>query len=265
MKINHPLIWFGVGVSVIVAIYFLLSSLSTVDQDLTLAEANYKKAETASTLVEREDGFNQSLQIYKKLEKDYSPTLGNGKLYFNIANIYFQLGQYPLAVAYYLRAQNLMPKNEKVEFNLKITQNKLGVQSVKKTSIFDRIFIFHNFSMPQKLQALFVLSTIAFILGSCFFWYPFHGLKTITFIVTVALLLLLLSLFYTYYLAPSVGVILKANELYQDAGTQYSKVLSSPLLPGTEVDVTGVSGKWLKIKTADGVVGYIPYDSILIV
>lgn len=265
MKINHPLIWFGVGISVIITLYFLLSSLSTVDKDLSLAEANYKKAETATTLSMREDGFNQSLQIYKKLEKDYSPTLGNGKLYFNIANTYFQLGQYPLAIAYYLRAQNLMPGNEKVELNLKITQNKLGIQSIKKTSIFDKIFFFHNFPMPLKLQTLFVLSTLTFLLGSCFFWYPFHGLKTITFIATVALLLLLLSLFYTYYLAPSVGVILKANELYQDAGTQYSKVLSTPLLPGTEVNVIDVTGKWLKIKTADGVVGYIPYDSIQII
>lgn len=267
MKNNlHPLIWFAIGIGFIIAVNLIVSSFDSVDKELATTALTYQNAELAKTLSEREEGFNQSLKVYKRLESEYHPNFGNGKLYYNIANNYFQLGQYPLAAVYYLRAEKLMPNSREVNTNLGITLNKLGIQRTKTASVFDKIFFFHSsLSLPQKLQAMLFVATLLFILGCCLIWKPFTGLKTIAFILGIMFLVLLGSIFYSQYLSPSTAVILKANELYQDAGFQYSKVLQAPILPGSEVTVLNVMGKWIKIKTADGVVGYIPSDGLEII
>lgn len=265
---SHPFVFFGIGLIFVIFIHMLVSQFDTVDQELNNAYKSYQKGENASTLGERIDAFNESLAIYKSLEAKYAPTYGNGKLYYNIGNSYFQLSEYPLAALYYMRALNLMPRDEKVKINLEITNNKLDVKRVISDSIFDKTFFFHHsLSLPERLQTLFVLSCALFILGSFFIWKPFFGLKILTGVTVFCFILLLGSVFYSQYIAPSYGVILKANQLYQDAGIQYRKVLDQPILPGTKVTVLEVfqNGKWIKIATPDGSVGFIPSESMQII
>jgi tetratricopeptide (TPR) repeat protein len=265
---SHPLFLFGLGIVFVIFIHLIVSQFDTVDQELNQSYAAYEKGEQASDIATRKEAFNQSLSIYKHLETTYSPEFGNGKLYYNIANNYFQLSEYPQAVLYYLRAKNLMPRDEKVQNNLDKTLNKLGVKQESQESVFDKVFFFHNrLSLPERLQIFFILSTLLFILASTYIWRPFFGLKAFIAITSLVALLLFFSIFYTQFISPSYAVILKANLLYQDAGQQYANVLDEPILPGTEVKVLEVikEGKWIKIATPDGTVGFIPYESLQVI
>lgn len=265
---SHPIFWFGTGLLFILFTHLFVSQFDKTEEKLNQAYELYLAGEKATTIDKRNEAFNQSLSIYKDLEKSFDPSSSNGKLYYNIANNYFQLNQYPEAILYYMKAEKLMPDDEKLQKNLDIALKKASVDRFPQSSSFNPFLLITNyFSLARILQFLFFTSLILFILGLFFIFFPTKGLKIMIGILSLNFLILLSSIFYSQFISPSYAVILKANQLYKDAGFQYAKVLDIPIKPGTEVKVLDIlqAGRWLKILNQDGTVGYIPYDSIEII
>ncbi len=244
--------------------YVITSSQKTVEnrEELKAAYTHYIKGETADTLGVKEDSFNQALKYYTDLEAGHDPSSGNGKLYYNIGNSYFHLGAYPFAVLYYYKAQNLMPREDKVGNNLQVALAKLGLQEVKEES-WGSIPL----SIPEKLQLFFGLTLAAFFLASLCIWTQWMWLKKGANILMLLGGVLILNLGYLHYLAPIEGVLVKSTPLYRDAGLQYAKVKEEPLLSGAKVEVLDVvkEGQWLKIETPAGQVGYVLHESIRVI
>ncbi len=92
-------------------------------------------------------------------------------------------------------------------------------------------------------------------------------LKRLTHILLGILCFLLLNLICSFYLTPIEGILIAPTGLYRDANWQQPQLLSMPLLEGIKVNVLDIKdeGKWLKIETPTGVVGYIPSSSIRII
>lgn len=236
-------------------------------EKLQEASGSYVEGEKAKTLAERENAFNRALTFYSELASEYQPDFGTGKLFFNLGNTYFQLNQYPMAIYNFEKAFSLLPREEKVKWNLRIAKEKLGIAEETKQSNFDRIFLFHHkLSLPERLQVFFILSLIVLFLSSCYLWFRHHSLRTSLMISLIFWTAILCSLGYTRYLTPLEGIIVKATELYRDAGHQYATVTDNPVLAGSKVEVLDVmpNGKWLKI-TAEGQMGYVPQEAIRLI
>lgn len=239
-----------------------------INTRLQVAYAAYVKGEIANTLSKRQDSFNRSLEIYTDFERQYKPQYGNGKLYYNIANTFFQLEEYPLATLYYYRALALLPRSEKVSSNLKRTLQKLGIEPEKKETVFSNIFFFHHlFSFPERMQAFFGMACIAILFTSLYIWTRKNGFKKSALLTSFLSFLFLLSIGYSHYLDPVEGVIIQSTGLYRDAGTQYAKVVQEPILSGSKVEVLDIlkQGTWLKVVTQEGDLGYLPQESIRII
>jgi len=250
--------------------YFLTATGVTNQsrEDMRKAYVEYVRGETAQTVGERTEAFNKALELYKNLEERYQVEFSDGKLFFNIANSYFQLGEYPWATLYYNRALKLRPRDEKVQHNLKITHEKLGIDPKEERSVFDKLFFFYsNYSFPERMQWFMAFSLVALIFTSTFIWDRKIWMKKVAGATTVLAGVMLLTLGYSHYIAPIEGVIIRSTALYRDAGLQYAKVIDEPVLSGKKVEVLDVlkSGKWLKITTPDGHLGYIPGDAIRII
>lgn len=261
---SSPWFLFLAGALIAISIYFFVSVLSPVGGQLRDAEASYRKGEAATSIGERQEAFNKSLATYLKFEKIYKPEYSNGKLYYNIANNYYQLGEYPTAAYYYWKAYRLAPREANVKSNLDTTNRKLGVAPVSDDSVFRKVLFWHyDFSLPERLQAFFVSIVLLLIAASAYVWSPKAWIKTAIFILSLISLVLLVSVFHSRYIANVEGVLIKATPLYRDAGTQYAKVSPEPLTPGSKVDVLDIvqNGTWLKINTPDGTLGYVPYDA----
>lgn len=232
------------------------------------ADEAYSAGEKASTIAQRQDSFNQALKLYEELESTYNPTFGDGKLYYNIGNTYFQLEEYPWAVLYYYRAQALRPRDSRIVQNLEITQNKLGLKpQAAETSIFQKILFFRTYlSLPEQLQLLFVLGILLLVLLSVRIW-THYSLKYAIYLVSIFWIIMLVNVAYTRYYAPIEGVILKSAALYRDAGEEYAKVSGKPILEGSKVQVVDVvqDGKWLKVLSPTGEVGYLPLTTVRII
>lgn len=232
------------------------------------AYQSYKSAEIAKTIAERKANFNKALGIYNDLETQFNPTFGNGKLYYNIANSFFQVEEYSWAVLHYYRSIALMPREGNPKRNLDVTLEKLGLAKSPELTTFEKIFFFHYLlSLPERLQVFFFIGLL-FVLLTCLtiFW-PKQILKRFCILVGIVLGVLLLSLGYTAYLAPIEAVLVKSTLLYRDAGEQYAKVSDQPVLSGNKVQVLDVlqQGKWLKILTPAGELGFVPYTAIRVI
>lgn len=229
-------------------------------QQIESAFAQYQKGEKAPTIGEREDSFNQALEDYSRLEKEHKPNLGNGKLFYNIGNSYFNLGQYPFAVLYYYKALSLMPREQKVSSNLQAALGKLGVHEEKEIPLFKL-----PLSIPERLQVFFGCSVLAFFLSSFYIWFGYF--KKLSIFFALLAIGLLINLGYHHYLTPVEGVLVKSAPLFRDSGFQYSKVKEAPILSGTKVDVLDIldEGRWIKIETPADEVGYIPSEYLRII
>lgn len=216
----------------------------------------YQEGEKTNQFSTREEAFNRALAIYLELEKQFQLKDGDGKLYYNIANTYFQLGQYAKAVLYYYRALSLRPQDYRVDRNLARALEKLEIKKAKNSSL--------SLPLPFKLQLFSLLCVAFFTCISLYLWFRNRYFKWAAWLLIAPLLLVFLSITYSFYFAPLEGVALRASSIYRDAGAQYARVDSKLLTSGQKVVVLEVvgDGKWLKILGPDGTLGYVPSDTI---
>lgn len=253
------------------AIYLLVQGLPAEplpdDPASMLHEADqfYRTGETAKTVDERKKAFNQALERYSELEQKYQPEFGNGKLYYNIANTYFQLDDLPQSIYYYTRALELSPRDPAARRNLAQAQYKLKLPVAPPPTLSWKSIASASFlSLPERLNLFFWTILLLFVLASFYIWNRSRWLKPLIGIVAAGSLVMLSSLIYSRYIAPQEAVLIHPSNLYRDAGTQYAKVMPEPLQAGLKVEVVNVreSGSWLKILTSDGSLGYVPVDAI---
>jgi len=223
-------------------------------------DESYSRGLTAKTFGERGQAFNAALSYYLELSPRTS-----GKLEYNIANTFFQLEQYPLALLHYYRAYHLMPRDTRVWTQIAETQKKLGISQISDPGVFRKLFFFqHLLSFPERLQIFSAVTLLAFLFGSCYIWFPISWMKRWFWLAGMVSATLLISLFYSWYFEPIEGVMLQPSTLNRDAGLEYARVLDTPIPSGTKVEVVEIreGGRWLKVVAPDGVLGYVPYNSI---
>lgn len=259
-----PLKWFGIGIFLVAVVYLFVSHFSNTQEELKKAEDSYTFGEQAKTIADRKDGFNQALAIYLELNNRFNPSYGNGKLYFNIANTYFQLEEFPLAVYYYTKAKNLRPRDENVKRNLELTLRKIGLEYKEKSSFMRDFILLQTFlSLPYRLCILFSLTIVLFILCSTRIFVANKYLNSAIIVFGLSSILILASIFDSLFLQATQAIITKPVQLSRDAGEQYAKVMDQPVPAGSLVEVVDVvnGGLWLKITTEEGIFGFVPYSS----
>lgn len=260
--ITIPLILFALALITV----FMLFVIRQDDPRLRDADNSYRLGEVAKTVAARKQAFNEALRIYQELEQEYHPTFGNGRLYYNIGNTYFQLEEYPWAILNYLRAQTLMPRDEKATSNLAIAQRKLSLEKADSDSKnVSRLPFFRSYlSLPERLQVFFLLSLLALGFTSAVIWFPKPWLKRGMWVSLFLAGIFLVSLAYTQYFSPLRAVLVQSSDLYRDGGRQYAKVGDTPLPAGVQVEVIDSlpNGKWLKIVSPKGDPGFVPREAI---
>ena len=243
----------------------MLSISSNITKE---ANKSYKEGESSVTVSIRKTAFNHALELYLELENRFQPEFGNGKLYFNIANTYFQLEEYPLAILYYNRASALNPYDKTIQDNLSIALSKAHVLNKTEKTPFKTIFFFHNLlPLPIRFQIFFVFSLTSLLLFSFWFWGFNKKLRLGSLFFLSISIVMFFSLLYTYFLENPSAIIIKPTNLYRGAGTQFAKVSDIPVEAGSKVTVLQFDEdeKWLKIEDNNNIIGFVQSDSIKII
>lgn len=248
----------------------IVGALFQQDPTPLLSEANvsYVEGEKAGNQAERKEKYNRALQAYSSLEDQYHPIMGNGKLYYNLANAFYQVEAYPWAILNYYKAAALSPRNERIQPNLKLAMSKLNLPFTEETSSFEPLSSFHTkLSIPERIQVFCVFTALAFLLFSLYLWTEHYYWRLMGMIFACLTGVMLISLSYSYYLAPLEGVIVRSTLLYRDAGTQYAPVSEDPAPSGQKIRIldTLYNGRWLKVQTPTGTVGFVPSETLRLI
>ncbi|MBS4169456.1 MULTISPECIES: hypothetical protein [unclassified Neochlamydia] len=245
--------------------FFILPFSNSSVPLLEQARAAYQEAAQSNNFFHRRQSLNRLLMIYHSLDKLYCPLQGNGALYSNLAETYFNLEQYPWAAFYFYQSKRLRPRDLEVEFKLKETLAKLNIPSTQSPSLLKKVFSFHFYlSLPERLEILCVFTFLFCSLASLWIWKNWARLKILVGSVALVNLLFFCSIIYSQYFEPIEGVLIHATHLYGEKNLNLALVTLQPLRGGSKVEVleSEEQGRVLKIRTTDHLIGFISQESI---
>lgn len=211
--------------------------------------------------------YDSAARIYEQLiAQEYF----SSEVYYNLANCYYKQDQIPRAILNYERALKLKPHDEDIIFNLKVAQLKVVDKIETVPEIFYRRWIKSVSSvLTTDGWSRFVIACtwILFFFGAIYVLSSRTGMKRISFV------------FASFFLIVTVCAWMLSRQSYFSQVSQKSAVVmsvsayvkSSPgdnntdlfvLHEGTRVDILDDFENWIKIRIANGSVGWIKSSEI---
>lgn len=193
--------------------------------------------------------FQAAARLY---EKALALGFHAGGVYYNLGNAYYRQGHLGKAIAAYLRARRLMPRDGDVLANLDTAraQAEDGVVPPEPPAALRTFLFLHYYaSLDELLWALGIMSAVLFLGMALHAFVPARALRTTA--VIVALLMLPLAAaaaahYYTQFVARTVVITADRAPVRAGYDTSYAEVFT--LHAGTEARLLDRQGAWLKIE-----------------
>jgi len=219
-------------------------------EDAAVADDLYQAALDRLLLVARETGAR------------------NGKLFYNIANTYYRLGDIGQAMLYYRRAQLLIPADRNLQHNIEFVRSvradQVGGSAADRLG--RQIFFWHYlFSPKTRTAALIIVYALAG--GAMALWIAFRSRRhALTAVSAVVIMLFLGSSLFTDWrrLHNTKAGVVTAEEIVarKGDGIAYEPSFVDPLHAGTEVTVRERRAGWLFIALPDGRTTWVPEQAV---
>jgi len=245
------------NVLLVVVLLMALFSHATENQ-LIIAKAN--KAYT--------DGlFTNAVDLYKQVL-----TSGNEswELYYNLGNSYYKMNDFASAILYYEKAKKLDPGNEDINFNLKVTNNKIADKIEPLPELFYKRW-YRNLVELFPVDIWARITSLTLILS--LFFALFYVMSQRVFLRKMGfwtgILFFILSLVSVHFAIQNYKTLQNNTEAIIFTPTVTIK--SSPdeksidlfvLHEGTKVNILDNIGNWYEIRIANGSVGWLPVSSV---
>ena len=246
----------------IAVIYLAMTSL------LYAQEASFQ-FEQANQLYRNGD-FQKSAQMYEQIIKNgyESPAI-----YYNLGNSYFKLRNIPAAILNFERAKRLLPNDEDISYNLRLTNLKIidKIEPVPQLFFINWWYSFVNLFSSDNWAVsgiiLMWLTAIGYVI-----LYLGHNLilQRITFILTVLIFLTSVLTFVGMYQRYQI----EHNEQAAIVFSQTVSVKSAPdfqsvdlfvLHEGVKLEFLDAVGEWRKIRLADGKIGWLMIKDVQVI
>ena len=225
-------------------------------QELFQAASNSEDPETARMLYQR------SLDRFQRILEEGG--VRNGKLFYNMGNTYFQIGEIGKAILFYRRAEILDPGDGNLRHNLSYVRSRRADRlPSNQVSAAARILLFWHFLLSPKAKAYGFVSLffLACVLGAMAL---LRRKRTEIILLSIAgsLSLLLLGSLIADELRLRTfrdGVITTKEVVARKGdGTAYQHSFIDPLHEGTEFSLLEERKGWYRIRLTDGRTGWIP-------
>ncbi len=218
----------------------LLIGLLLMGSALTANMESYQKGVAATSSRERAAAINKVLAGLLVQEE----SVRSGELDYNIGNCFFLLREYPMAIAYYKKAQRLLPRNRQLTENLGQAEQALGL-------------------LPGEGRGLPVTAgefrsmAVAGVILTTLLWLARRRMGSL-FVSVVVLFLVAAGM----QGPTSSATVLSEASLRIGAGKGYAS--TTRLRPGTSLEVVEKGPEWTQVKTSSGVAGFLPSSALLV-
>lgn len=211
--------------------------------------------------------YQEAAQIYEQL---LSQEYVSPEVYYNLANCYYKMNNVAKTVLNYERALKLKPDDEDISFNLKVAQLKVvdKIETVPE--------IFYRRWMKSIAGAFTTDGWTKLTIGSIWLIFLFAAVYIISSRTSLRRIGFVLAAF---FLLVSIGLWMITQQSYADRVSQKRAIVvsvsayvkSSPgdtntdlflLHEGTKVDILDEFENWIKIRIANGSVGWLKSPDI---
>jgi tetratricopeptide (TPR) repeat protein len=239
------------------------------DQQELFSEANtfFNQANELleQDVIQAEDLYRKAILRYERL---VSEGIQNGKLFYNIGNAYFRIGDVGRAVLNYRRAEQYIPNDNNLQQNLTyvLEQRQDKFEIKQKEKVLKTLFFWHYDLAVVTRSIIFgvfygILWTILVVRS---FW-PRPFMNWVFGISFIVVLLFSSSLLVDYYAKHNnrAGVIVASEVVARKGdGVSYQPSFEEPLHAGTEFSVLETRNQWLLIELIDGSQTWVPDKSV---
>ena len=236
-------------------ITFIISSLiasnSQIDEVMQKGNALYK-----------EGSYNKAIDVYNQLvDEGYSGVA----LFYNLGNSYYRVGKIGYAILYYEKALKVSPSDEDVNHNL----NFARLSTVDRIQPLPRFFLFDwweailsSFTENGWAYIVFVIYLVLLILIALYFFSRSVFQQKLIFFSGIAVVFILAICISLLIVKVNRDNTVKSGVIVEQAVT----VKSSPepnstdafvIHEGLKVNLEDKLDNWVKIRLADGKVGWI--------
>lgn len=247
---------------VFAAVFMAFSVAASAQTDAQL----WNSANDAYSMGQYESAFNDYLKIEESGKHSY-------KLYYNMGNACYKMGNNGKAILYYEKALKLNPAGEDAKINLQIaklqTLDKIEVvpEFILSTWIKDIRNMLSSNGWAYISIALFAVTALLMLL---FKFAPTTGQRKFSFVL--ACVVFLFAIFAVLF-----AVSLRANANSQDQAivmVPVSNVKSAPnstgnnlfiLHEGSKVEILEEAGKWCRVEISDGRQGWMQKNDVEVI
>jgi len=201
--------------------------------------------------------YREAAEIYERVIAD---GVENGHLYYNLGNTYFRLKNLPKAILNYSKAQNLLPRNEDVEANLRYavrqTVDQLDVQNpYASKSILSWI---RDLNLSEHRQALLWINLTFWIAMAVGLRHPTPAIQSARNILLIFLIAVLVSTGFRWHqnVRQSTGVIV-SHQVNVHSGWDNTAMVLFQLHQGTLVSISQEKENWYEIELSDAKKGWL--------
>ena len=204
--------------------------------------------------------INQANQLYNKnqfreaaetYERAISNGMKNGHLYYNLGNTYFRMGNLPKAILNYVKAQNLLPRNEDVEANREyaIRQTVDQLDGRKPHALESILLWVHDLNWSEHRVALFWINLAFWSAMAIRLRHETPATQSARNILLAFLVLALVSTGFRWHQETrrSIGVILP-QQVDVHSGWNATTVVLFQLHQGTLVSISQEKENWYEIE-----------------
>ena len=211
------------------------------------------------------DYFSKSILHLERIVNEGG--VENGKLYYNIGNAYFRLGEIGSAILSYKRAALYIPNNPNLKHNIEYARSRRvdKIEKQVRDKVLKTLFFLH-YDIPFRTRFV-VFSAVFALVWICASLTLFIGWKSVRLVLIVSSIIgavFLASLVAegaSYYRRPE-GVIIAGEVVARkgDAET-YQPSFTEPLHSGTEFVLLTRRSDWWQVELENGAQCWIPSSS----
>jgi len=242
-----------------------ISNLYTEAQTLfkQANETAAKHPDDAQTL------YAKAAMRYESIIKDGG--IHNGRIYYNLGNIYFQMKDIGRTILNYRRAMLYTPNDEMLKQNINYARERRHdkIEDKQETIVLKTLFFWH-YDLSQKVRL--IIFSVFFILmwgtacARIFIKRPFMGWSIASLAVLSVLFAGSLTADEIFSSKNNPGVITASEVVARKGNSEtYEPSFKEPLHSGTEFTLLEDRGDWINIELSDSRTCWVPAKDIELV
>ncbi len=218
---------------------------------------------TRANQLYNQNQFQEAAELYEQV---IAGGKKNGHLYYNLGNAYFRMGDLASAILHYVKAQNLLPRDEDIEANLEYALRQTVDQLDGRTphALDSVLFWVRDLSLKEHGTALLWIHLGFWIALAVRLHHPTQATQTARNFLLAFLVLAVVStgLRWQQETGSSIGVILP-KQIDVHSGWNAGTVALFQLHQGAIVTLAREKEQWVELELPDGKTGWTLKSKII--